>query len=199
MPRHPRRGPTRAAGQPGPPARLARGVLAQPRRGVWWSWPCLQSVGATLLHKYCRRLHMRWSVCAPGRIRTCGLLLRRQTRPVRRGAQPSTGCRHLDPEDAASLAVSGHRCPSQSAPVHRGLACEFWMTCDNVVTLSAPIPKTARPRPKPCQRDKVALFYLIRGRRRARGVDSSMNAIKTVPHTRPSGGNDHLRSAHHQT
>jgi hypothetical protein len=70
---------------------------------------------------------------APEEIRTPNLLIRRQPRPVRRGPLPSVGCRRLDPEHAASLAVLGHRRSSGSIPVHRGLTSEFWMTCDIVV------------------------------------------------------------------
>src|ERR1700756_4839944 len=51
--------------------------------------PCSGSMGRTaarngarrvaLLCKSCAELYLRWSEGAPGRIRTCGLLLRRQT------------------------------------------------------------------------------------------------------------------------
>jgi hypothetical protein len=43
----------------------------------------------------------------------------------------------LEPEHAASLAISGPKGPLQSKPVHWGMAGEFWMTCDTVVTPAA--------------------------------------------------------------
>jgi len=50
---------------------------------------------------------------------------------------PSAGCQRLDPEHAASLAISGHRGPLRSVPVHKGLAGEFG--CDTVVTPKASV------------------------------------------------------------
>jgi hypothetical protein len=56
--------------------------------------------------------------------------------PVCRGPQPSAGCQGLDWEPVASLAVSGRTDPLQSILIRRGLAGEFWMTRDTVVTPS---------------------------------------------------------------
>jgi hypothetical protein len=99
--------------------------------------PRMRRTGNVGLHECCTRLCLHWSESAPGRIRTCGLLLRRQIRSVCRGSQPSTGCQRLESEHAASLAISGRIGPLQSKRVHRGMAGEFWMTCDTVVTLAA--------------------------------------------------------------
>jgi ribosomal protein L32 len=76
---------------------------------------------------------------APSGFRTPDPLIKRQPRPVHRGLPASVWVWSTDGNLLPDLRLLGHAGPRQSVAVRGRLAGEFRMSCDIVVTLSAPL------------------------------------------------------------